>query len=44
MAVKQIQLNRTGLQNEEEKVNVFLHYYIPSRCTLFRTGVYCFAH
>ena len=25
MAVKQIQLNRTGLQNEEEKVNVFLH-------------------
>ena len=44
MAVKQIQLNRTGLQNEEEKVNVFLHYYLPSSNSLFRTSVFCFAH
>ena len=46
MAVKQIQLNRTGLQNEEEKVNVFLRYYLPlpSSNSLFRTSVYCFAH
>ena len=40
MAVKQIQLNRTGLQNEEEKVNVFLHYYLPSINSLFRTSVH----
>ena len=30
MAVKQIQLNRTGLQNEEEKVNVFSTYHVLS--------------
>ena len=45
MAVKQIQLNRTGLQNEEEKVNVFLRcsllpsfemYFIQDGRILFR--------
>ena len=41
MAVKQIQLNRTGLQNEEEKVNVFTTYYVvlPSSYSLFRANV-----